>query len=153
MRAQIRITTLLAPRLPKVDLDWKYMQKAFLNIFHNAFQALADVDENLREVMVSTRTADKGVEVVITDTGSGIAPELQDKIFQVFFSTKRDGTGMGLPTVRRIVEEHDGTLSVLSEVGKGTSFVMHLPCGRAKPGTDGRDPAEPGSRGDPEKKE
>jgi signal transduction histidine kinase len=69
------------------------------------------------------------VEVAITDTGPGIKPEIREKIFQVFFSTKKDGTGMGLPMVRRIVEEHDGTVTLQSELGKGTSFTLFFPCG------------------------
>jgi len=67
---------------------------------------------------------------VITDTGPGVPEEHRSKIFQVYFSTRRDGTGLGLPTVKRIVEEHDGTVTFQSEEGRGTSFSIFLPFGR-----------------------
>ncbi|MHC4944047.1 MAG: two-component system sensor histidine kinase NtrB [Planctomycetota bacterium] len=133
----IRITPYMEPGLPEVLMDWNYIQKALLNIFHNAFQAVGEVDQDQREVMVRTRRCRGGVEVEITDTGPGIAPDARDKIFQVFFSTKKGGTGMGLPTVRRIVEEHDGSINVVSDIGKGTSFVLFLPAaGAGKKGKD-----------------
>lgn len=126
-KLHVRMNPYLDPSLPEVLMDWNYMQKALLNLFHNAFQALETVEKDRREVMVRTRVAPGGVEVEITDTGPGIPPDAREKIYQVFYSTKKGGTGMGLPTARRIVEEHDGTLSVLSDVGKGTSFVIFLP--------------------------
>lgn len=126
-KKKIRITPLLTPGLPAVHLDRDYVQKALLNLLHNAFQALETVDERQREVLVRTIPKTDGVEVEITDTGPGIPEEIRDKIFQVFYSTKKGGTGMGLPTVRRIVEEHDGNVSLVSEVGKGTSFHLFFP--------------------------
>jgi signal transduction histidine kinase len=143
-KKDIRITPYLVPGLPEVLMDWNYIQKALLNIFHNAFQALEEVDPAQREVMVRTRRVTGGVEVEITDTGPGIAPEVRDKIFQVFFSTKKGGTGMGLPTVRRILEEHDGSINVISDIGKGTSFVFFLPA--AGSGDSGKDDGNKGGK-------
>ena len=65
----------------------------------------------------------------IADTGPGIEPDRMDKIFEAYYSTKRGGTGLGLPTTRRIVEEHEGRIDVHSEPGKGTSFTIRLPLG------------------------
>lgn len=127
LRLKVRILSFLDPDLPEVSIDWTYMQKALLNIMHNAFQALGSMDESKREIMVRTRRAKGGVEIEITDTGSGMSREIREKIFQVFYSTKKDGTGMGMPTARRIVEEHGGTIAVHTEEGKGTSFVLFLP--------------------------
>jgi signal transduction histidine kinase len=65
----------------------------------------------------------------LIDTGAGIAPEVLPKIFRPFFSTKSKdgGSGLGLPTTRRIIEAHHGTIDVQSEVGKGTKFTIRLP--------------------------
>lgn len=62
----------------------------------------------------------------VTDTGPGIAPETLARVFQPYFTTKSGGTGLGLPTARRLIEEHGGTLTVVSEVGRGTTFTVAL---------------------------
>lgn len=129
LRHGVRISTFLDPAAPKVWVDRKYVQKAFMNLFTNAVQALQAVEEDRREILVRTARREDGVEAAVTDTGPGIEPALREKIFQVFYSTRKDGTGMGLPVVRRIVEEHGGTLTLQSEVGKGTSFGLFFPAG------------------------
>jgi signal transduction histidine kinase len=67
------------------------------------------------------------VRLTVTDTGAGIAPELQEKIFSDFFTTKPDGTGLGLSIVRRMVMDLDGTIALESEPGRGSRFVIELP--------------------------
>jgi two-component system sensor histidine kinase PilS (NtrC family) len=67
------------------------------------------------------------VEISISDTGTGIAPRVQERIFEPFFTTKREGTGLGLATVHRIVESHGGSLALSSEEGRGTTFRVLLP--------------------------
>ncbi len=109
-----------------------------MNLIQNAFQALEGW-EGIHEVLVRTRAVSGGVEIVITDTGPGIAEEYRDKIFHVYFSTKRTGTGLGLPMVKRIVGEHDGTISFQSEEGKGTSFTLFLPSGAAETEKNGEE--------------
>lgn len=125
-RHSIEVRTYLDPHLPPVRVDVKYIRLALMNIIQNAFQVLENVD-GTREVLVGTRPIKGGVEIIVTDTGPGIPAEHHDKIFQVYFSTKRSGTGLGLATVRRIIEEHDGSISFRSEEGKGTSFAIRLP--------------------------
>ncbi len=66
-------------------------------------------------------------EIIIADTGQGIAHDDQDKIFNPFFTTKTGGTGLGLAIVYRIIEDHRGTITVDSEPGKGTQFIIRLP--------------------------
>jgi signal transduction histidine kinase len=66
-------------------------------------------------------------EIRIADTGSGIPPELRDKIFRLYFTTKKEGSGIGLAMTFRIVQLHDGTIDFDSEPGKGTTFTMRLP--------------------------
>ena len=77
--------------------------------------------------MIRTRRNKELVQIDITDTGTGICKDIVDKIFQVYFSTKMMGTGLGLPTTKRIIEEHKGMISVQSEEGKGTNFSIALP--------------------------
>ena len=116
------------PALPEVLVDVKYIKLALMNILQNALQALEPSrGEEGGEILVRTRSVDGGVEVVITDTGSGISGKHRDKIFQVYYSTKSGGTGLGLPMVKRIIEEHNGSVSFQSEEGKGTSFTVFVP--------------------------
>jgi len=127
-RRSIEVRTFLDPNAPLVQIDTKYIRLALMNIIQNAFQAFDDDDDGAaRQVLVGTRGFKESVEITVTDTASGIPPEHRERIFQVYFSTKRSGTGLGLATVKRIIEEHDGTISFTSEEGKGTSFTVHLP--------------------------
>lgn len=103
--------------------DWDHLQAAVGNLLRNAKEATPPGGQ----VLVSTVKDGKDVLVRVTDTGAGIPPELQPRVFEPYFSTKKAGTGLGLPTVRRVVEEHGGTLTLESEVGKGTQFTMRLP--------------------------
>lgn len=137
-RMGIQVRTFLDPLLPQVPVDVKYIKLALMNIFHNAFQALQD-RVGIKQVLIRTRGLAKGVEITLTDTGPGIPPEYREKIFQVYFSTKRGGTGLGLPMVKRIVEEHNGTVTFQSEEGKGTSFRIFIPFGSGARGNGGGD--------------
>jgi signal transduction histidine kinase len=109
--------------LPVLSLDRNAMKQVFLNLFLNAIQAMPHGGELL------VRTAREAGEALleVTDTGEGIPPEMLERIWQVYWSRRRTGTGMGLPITRRYVEDHGGTISVLSELGKGTRFTIRLP--------------------------
>ena len=109
--------------LPQCRLDSNLIKQAILNIIINAEQAM----ENGGELMIRTFKDKKYIQIDITDTGPGIPKDIIDKIFQVYFSTKKTGTGLGLPTAKRIIEDHRGTISVQSEEGKGTNFSIKLP--------------------------
>jgi signal transduction histidine kinase len=76
--------------------------------------------------------AGNAVTLSLIDTGKGMSSETVAKIFKPFFSTRPGGTGLGLPTTRRIIEAHDGTIAVQSEPGKGTMFTIRLPAVAAK---------------------
>jgi two-component system, NtrC family, sensor histidine kinase HydH len=106
-----------------VPLDWDHMQAALINLLRNA----ADAIEGGGEVWVATSRDGDDVLIRVTDTGRGIPPEVQGRVFEPYFSTKETGTGLGLPTTRRIIEEHGGTLAFSSEPGKGTQFTIRLP--------------------------
>ena len=79
------------------------------------------------ELIIRTSAQADKVLIEIIDTGPGIRPEEQEKIFDPYYTTRPGGTGLGLPMCRRIIEEHDGHLELHSEPGKGTRFVIELP--------------------------
>ncbi|MFQ5964443.1 MAG: nitrogen regulation protein NR(II) [Candidatus Scalinduaceae bacterium] len=123
MQNSIRILKSFDKRLPKCNLDSNIIKQAFLNIILNAQQAMPEGGE----LIVRTYKNEEYICVDITDTGVGILPDKMDKMFKVYYSTKKKGTGLGLPTAKRIIEENEGTISVHSEYGKGSSFLIKIP--------------------------
>jgi len=119
----IRVRTSLADGLPPVAIDAARLKQALSNLILNAEAAMADGGE----LMIRTEAERRGVCLHVTDTGAGISREDLDRIFAPYYSTRPGGTGLGLPTVRRIVQEHEGTLEVHSDPGRGTRFTIHLP--------------------------
>jgi hypothetical protein len=116
------------PGVSAVQADGEKLKQVILNLVRNAAEAMLGggaVALGLRRA-----GAGGGVEVTVSDTGPGIAPKLLDKIFSPFFTTKPDGTGLGLAVSRKIVEDHGGKITVKSEVGHGTSFSIQLPAER-----------------------
>ena len=109
------------PLVCKIDADM--LKQAILNLFINAQQAMSDSGE----LIVRTYRRDENAIIEISDTGSGIAPDKLPNIFDVYYSSRPKGSGLGLPTTKKIVEAHKGTISVNSEPGKGTSFTISLP--------------------------
>lgn len=117
----------LEGNLPPVYVDAKQMQQVFLNLFLNAVQAMQDSGTlTVRSQLVHKDDKD-WVQISVADTGQGIPPEILEKIFTPFFTTKAQGTGLGLPICHKLVMQHGGTLSVASENGKGTVFTVELP--------------------------
>jgi len=104
-------------------IDANLIKQAVLNLMINAVQAMDDGGELLINV---SSGRDRGMIEVI-DTGPGIDPSELHRVFGVYYSTKSGGSGLGLPTARRIVREHGGTIHVDSEPGKGTRFTISLP--------------------------
>lgn len=99
------------------------LKQAVLNLFINAQQAMSHGGE----LIVRTFSQDNQAIIQISDTGTGIAPDKLPQIFNAYHSIKHQGNGLGLPTVKKIIEAHKGTITVDSELGKGTSFTMKLP--------------------------
>lgn len=113
----------LESNLPPVKLDESLIRQVLLNLAQNARQAMPDGGH----LELQTFVRDGQVHLEFIDTGEGMAEATRSKIFQVFFSTKSDGSGLGLPTVRKIIEAHAGTISCESESGRGTRFLISLP--------------------------
>lgn len=118
---------LRAPAL--VELDPSRLRRALSNIVDNAAQAFADAGDVGRTPRIVLRSRMKGgnVEIDIADNGPGIAPEILSRAFEPLFSTRRDGTGLGLATTRQIVEQHGGAIELTSRLGKGTRARILLP--------------------------
>jgi len=105
--------------------DPNQLQQVFTNIVLNAYQAMP----NGGQIHIVTRNADKEVEILISDTGQGIAPESLKHVFDPFFTTKEvgQGTGLGLSVSYGIVKSHGGKIEVESAVGAGSTFIVKLP--------------------------
>lgn len=135
--AAVRIRTQASPQPATAWVDAGLFKQAMLNILLNGVQAMAQTRQSGRphggcnELFIRTERGRAGgqdeIRVHVTDTGPGIAADKLDKIFHPYFSTKKGGTGLGLPTARRIVEEHGGHIAVHSEPGRGTDFTICLP--------------------------
>jgi len=108
-----------------VPIDPELFQQVFLNIAKNAVQVMNDSGEILVTVKMIKRT--EKVEIAVRDTGPGIPEEDQKKLFMPFFTTKADGTGLGLSIAKKIMEVHNGEITVDSEVGRGTTFRIFFP--------------------------
>jgi signal transduction histidine kinase len=109
------------PLICKVDADM--LKQVILNLFINAQKAMSSGGE----LMIRTDRQNDHAVIQISDTGSGIAPDRLSKIFDIYYSSWPEGSGLGLPTAKKIVEAHAGNINVTSEVGKGTSFTIRLP--------------------------
>lgn len=121
-RVQIRLKK--CPQLVYALVDARLIKQAMLNLMINGVQAMASTGGELIITLSSTPTR---ALIEVIDTGPGIPADTVDKIFQAYYSTKKGGTGLGLPMSKRIVLEHGGNLSVKSEPGKGTDFTLELP--------------------------
>ncbi|MGE5560427.1 MAG: ATP-binding protein [Chloroflexota bacterium] len=113
--------------LPTIRGDGEHLRQAFLNLMLNAIQAMPE--GGVLTLKTAYVPGAHFVTASVADTGSGIKPEDQERIFNVFYSTKSGGTGLGLPLVHRIVDEHGGFIEFDSAPGQGTSFAIHLPVG------------------------
>jgi two-component system, NtrC family, sensor kinase len=126
----------LAHSIAPIELVPQDMTRVFLNLFGNGFYAAAKRgreagEANFRPVLkVTTRDLSEAVEIRVRDNGTGIAPEIRDKLFQPFFTTKPtgEGTGLGLSISYDIItQQHGGTIEVDSRLGEFTEFTIRLP--------------------------
>jgi signal transduction histidine kinase len=126
-QANIEFKTYFPADLQAVNLDRDLFKQALLNLFLNAQQAMPQGGELTVQAWPASYLPQGGVVLNVIDTGKGMKPEDLQRVFRPFFSTRPGGTGLGLPTTRRIVEAHGGTITVQSELGKGTQFTIYLP--------------------------
>jgi two-component system sensor histidine kinase HydH len=126
--SSIKVNRYLPSDLPPVYLDREIFKQALLNLILNAEQAMPKGGEITIQATLSPDT----LTLNLIDTGKGISAEGLEKIFKPFYSTRPGGTGLGLPTTKKIIEAHGGTISVQSEPGKGTKFSIRLPLKNSK---------------------
>jgi len=119
----IKIELQKAPDLPEVEHDSDQIHQVLLNLLLNAVQAV----EGPGTVLVEIGSRSSYASIVVSDTGRGISPQHLPNIFRPFYTTKGNGTGLGLSLARRIVEEHHGLIEVASAVGDGSKFTVLLP--------------------------
>jgi signal transduction histidine kinase len=134
-QASIDIKCHLPADLPRVPLDRDLFKQALLNLLLNAQQAMPGgghitiqaktIADSLNKSEI--RNPKSEIELCLIDTGKGMSPEVVAKAFKPFFSTRSGGTGLGLPTTRKIIEAHGGTIELESAEGRGTKFTIKLP--------------------------
>jgi signal transduction histidine kinase len=136
----IQVGKRLDPRNPVVNIDPDQMRQAVRNLIGNGIEVMptAGMVKIITEVMDAN-----WVRLDIGDTGSGIPPDVLDKIFAPFFTTKARGTGLGLAIVRKVIDQHQGKVDVDSVVGKGTTFKLYLPLANATKGAGAAQAALP----------
>jgi two-component system, NtrC family, sensor histidine kinase HydH len=117
--------------LPDVLVDDQLCERVFVNLIQNAFQSMTATDANGERALQLSTSAEnsngrKGVAVVVEDTGPGVPPELREQIFNPFFTSKKDGVGLGLAIVAKILDEHGGSIR-LEDSPRGARFRVFLP--------------------------
>lgn len=122
--ANIQIETELDAQMPRSQLDPNQIKQVLINLIKNGLEAI----DGAGRITVTTRVQDGNLFLSVTDTGKGIHPEIIRDIFNPFFTTKQAGTGLGLSVINKIVEDHHGTITVESTVGRGSTFTVILPC-------------------------
>jgi signal transduction histidine kinase len=122
-QAKIEVVDYLTSDLPTVLLDCENFRGALLNLVLNAQQAMPDGGQ----LVVRTYGTAEGVAMDLIDTGRGMDENTAAQVFNAFFSTKSGGSGLGLPTAKKIIEAHGGSISLQSELGRGTRLTVKLP--------------------------
>jgi PAS domain S-box-containing protein len=128
------------PPIPAIYVDHGLLKQALLNLVYNAIEAMPNGGHL---TLAASRQSDH-VEISVTDTGVGIQPEHRARVFQLFFTTRPGGSGIGLASAYKIVQLHEGTIEFTSQAGRGTTFRIELPLG---PGADESAPSLPGASG------
>jgi signal transduction histidine kinase len=125
---KVEVTRQYSEDLPEMTVDPDLCEQAFANLVLNAYEAMKETGGRLTvRVAVANSDGRRGVEVGIEDSGPGVPPELREQIFNPFFTTKKEGVGLGLSLVSKIVDDHRGWIRVSSEPGNGACFRVFLP--------------------------
>jgi signal transduction histidine kinase len=124
-RKGVSIRTDLDLRLPTTTADRVQLQQVLMNLMLNGIEAMQDMGGTL--TVASKRTEDGQLLISVSDTGVGLSSDEAERIFQTFFTTKPQGTGMGLSISQRIIESHGGRLWAIPNTGRGATFQFTLP--------------------------
>jgi PAS domain S-box-containing protein len=129
-RNKVILQSDLAPDLQAVLGDRVQIQQVILNLIRNGSDAMSMVDDRPRDLLIKTERDENGsVRFSVKDTGVGITPEIEEKLFEPFYTTKADGMGIGLSVSRSIIESHQGRLWAIRNQGPGTNFSFAIPRG------------------------
>jgi PAS domain S-box-containing protein len=129
----VSLRTELADSLPLINGDRVQLQQVVLNLIINSIEAMSGASEGGRDLLISTGKAESGgVLVAVRDSGPGIARESADRLFDSFYTTKRDGLGMGLSICHSIIEAHQGQLWATANTPRGAIFQFTLPTSQSK---------------------
>jgi signal transduction histidine kinase len=139
-KAKVKVEARLSSDVPNVLVDKPLLKQALINLLVNAVEAMPGGGH----LYLSLRRRAEMAEIEIRDTGRGIPPEHQQRIFQLFFTTRPGGSGIGLASTFRTVQLHNGSIEFESEVGRGTTFRISLPLARQLESAMSR-PREPGA--------
>jgi signal transduction histidine kinase len=121
---KVRVTLELDASLPSAMLDPRELRKVFLNLISNALEAMEDGGT----LTLRTRAAERGLlETMVEDTGCGMSDETRARAFDLFFTTKDTGTGLGMAIARTVIEQHGGRIEIRSQIGRGTQVRVLLP--------------------------
>ena len=127
----VKLDARLTATADRINGDDRQLRHVVFNLLINAVEAMRDVSGDAARLTVTTEVVThwerRHLRVSITDTGSGISAESLARLFSPFFTTKHEGTGLGLAITRRIIHEHNGAITVESQVGVGTTFHVFLP--------------------------
>ncbi|MHC4660313.1 MAG: two-component system sensor histidine kinase NtrB [Planctomycetota bacterium] len=122
----VEVSTFLSPEPPVIQADRNLIRQAVLNLTLNGCEAMPEGGE----LVLRTEAYDDAVKIRVIDTGGGISEESLRRLFDPFYTTKPNGTGLGLATAKRIVKAHGGKIDIESEVGKGTQVRISFPVNR-----------------------
>ncbi len=124
---KIEIKEIYETVLPRVYIDTDLIHQILWNLFINSLDAMPDGGRIRIVVRKTTLFLRNAIEIIISDNGIGMAEHEINKVFEPFYTTKSEGTGLGLSVVQRIIDEHGGTIDVKSKYGRGTAFYIKLP--------------------------
>jgi signal transduction histidine kinase len=130
--SQVKVERRYAPGLPEIQADPQLCEQVFVNLITNAYQAMEAQDGSGDKVMrlsiaPEVSNGEAGVCVTVEDSGPGVPPELREQIFNPFFTSKKDGVGLGLSIVAKIVDDHRGTIRLDSDTTRGARFRVFIP--------------------------
>ncbi len=132
----VRVSVETEPTIPRVRVDRRLIQRTLVNLIENALHALDSLNGGGRidvEAKQAVRGGRRFVVLTVRDDGFGIDPEVKERVFEPYFSTRAAGTGLGLAIARKVVEDHGGTIGLDSEPGRGTKVTIELPVGSENP--------------------
>jgi signal transduction histidine kinase len=125
--SNVKVDTVLADGLPDFNLDSDQMAQLLLNLLNNAADAISEAGSKAGKIRITTSSSEGRILLSVADNGVGIKPQVREHLFRSHLTTKEGGHGYGLVTCARIIDNHNGRVDIVSEVGQGATFCLHFP--------------------------